>query len=139
VLGTSLGLPHNSGNGFIDTSGILIHVIAEKSRDCMKILAWRTACVSAVIVAMTCAVSATAWAGGAGFGDDDDNSEEEGPSYFGFVRDSNGATVPGAKVTVGVKGRGGVITRTDLLGTYKVQIPRTSKSPATSLVTSRFA
>ena len=58
--------------------------------------------------------------GGAGFGDDDDNSEEEGPSYFGFVRDTNGATVPDAKVTVGVKNRGGIVTRTDLLGTYKV-------------------
>jgi hypothetical protein len=36
------------------------------------------------------------------------------------VRDTNGATVPDAKVTVGVKNRGGVVTRTDLLGTYKV-------------------
>jgi hypothetical protein len=63
---------------------------------------------------------AKAWAGGAGFGDDDDNSEEEGPSYFGFVRDAGGATIPDAKVTVGVKGRGGVVTRTDALGTYKV-------------------
>ena len=43
-----------------------------------------------------------------------------GPSYFGFVRDTNGATVPDAKVTVGVKNRGGIVTRTDLLGTYKV-------------------
>jgi hypothetical protein len=60
------------------------------------------------------------WAGGAGFGDDDDNSDEEGPAYFGFVRDSNGATVPDAKVTVGVKDRGGVVTRTDALGAYKV-------------------
>jgi hypothetical protein len=65
-------------------------------------------------------VVAKAWAGGAGFGDDDDNSEEEGPSYFGFVRDAGGTTVPDAKVTVAVKGRGGVVTRTDALGTYKV-------------------
>ena len=40
--------------------------------------------------AFTCAFAIAAWAGGAGFGDDDDNSEEEGPSYFGFVRDANG-------------------------------------------------
>src|SRR5712692_1200640 len=72
------------------------------------------------VLAMTCALSIAAWAGGAGFGDDDDNSEEEGPSYFGFVRDTSGTTVPDAKVTVGVKNRGGVVTRTDLLGTYKV-------------------
>ena len=76
----------------------------------------------AVVIAsaLICVLSIAAWAGGAGFGDDDDNSEEEGPSYFGFVRDANGATISDAKVTVGVKNRGGVVTRTDLLGTYKV-------------------
>ena len=37
-----------------------------------------------------------------------------------FVRDTNGTTVPDAKVTVAVKNRGGIVTRTDLLGTYKV-------------------
>src|SRR3979411_1708423 len=74
----------------------------------------------AIASALICALSIAAWAGGAGFGDDDDNSEEEGPSYFGFVRDTSGVTVPDAKVTVGLKGRGGIITRTDLLGTYKV-------------------
>jgi hypothetical protein len=71
-------------------------------------------------VAFACILSTALWAGGAGFGDDDDNSEEEGPSYFGFVKDTNGATVPDAKVTVGVKNRGGVVTRTDALGAYKV-------------------
>ena len=58
--------------------------------------------------------------GGSGFGDDDDNSEEEGPSYFGFVKDTNGATMPDVKVTVAVKDRGGIVTRTDALGAYKV-------------------
>jgi hypothetical protein len=80
----------------------------------LRLRAFAAAC------AVTCAFATAAWAGGAGFGDDDDNSEEEGPSYFGFVRDANGATVPDAKVTVGVKNRGGIVTRTDLLGTYKV-------------------
>jgi len=80
----------------------------------LRLRAFASAC------AVTCAFAVAAWAGGAGFGDDDDNSEEEGPSYFGFVRDANGATVPDAKVTVGVKNRGGIVTRTDLLGTYKV-------------------
>jgi hypothetical protein len=71
-------------------------------------------------VGATCILSTALWAGGAGFGDDDDNSEEEGPSYFGFVKDTNGATLPDAKVTVGIKDRGGVVTRTDALGAYKV-------------------
>jgi hypothetical protein len=74
---------------------------------------------SAALTVM-CAISVAAWAGGAGVGDDDDTSAETGPSYFGFVRDTNGATVSGAKVTVAAKNHGSVITRSDALGTYKV-------------------
>jgi hypothetical protein len=85
----------------------------------MQFLSSRALIASSVVGAM-CILSTALWAGGAGFGDDDDNSEEEGPSYFGFVKDSNGATVPDAKVTLGVKNRGGVVTRTDALGAYKV-------------------
>jgi hypothetical protein len=77
---------------------------------------WSSVCVA---LALAGAVSAAAWAGGSSFGDDDD-TEDEGPSYFGFVRDTSGNTVPDAKVTVGVKNRGGVVTRTDALGAYKV-------------------
>ena len=85
----------------------------------MKLLGWR-ASVASVGIGVTCILSTALWAGGAGFGDDDDNSEDEGPSYFGFVKDTNGATVPDAKVTVGIKDRGGIVTRTDALGAYKV-------------------
>jgi hypothetical protein len=73
-----------------------------------------------LIVAMSCALSVSAWAGGAGFGDDDDDTAEAGQSYFGFVRDAGGATVPDAKVIVSLKGRFSIVTRTDALGTYKV-------------------
>ena len=65
-------------------------------------------------------MSTALWAGGSGFGDDDDDHENEGPAYFGFVKDTNGATVSDAKVTVAIKDRGGVITRTDALGAYRV-------------------
>src|SRR5215813_9992802 len=85
----------------------------------MKFVGRRGSLASAV-VAVACMLATALWAGGAGFGDDDDNSEEEGPAYFGFVKDTNGATLPDAKVMVGVKGRGGVVTRTDALGAYKV-------------------
>jgi hypothetical protein len=85
----------------------------------MKLRGWR-ASVASMSIGVTCMLSTALWAGGAGFGDDDDNSEEEGPSYFGFVKDTNGATVPDAKVTVGIKDRGGIVTRTDALGAYKV-------------------
>jgi hypothetical protein len=72
------------------------------------------------LVAGLCVISTALWAGGSGFGDDDEPGEDEGPSYFGFVKDNSGATVPDAKVTVAVKDRGGVVTRTDALGAYKV-------------------
>jgi hypothetical protein len=85
----------------------------------MKLAGWR-ASVAGMTIGVTCILSTALWAGGAGFGDDDDTSEEEGPSYFGFVKDTNGATVPDAKVTVGIKNRGGIVTRTDALGAYKV-------------------
>jgi hypothetical protein len=75
--------------------------------------------ITGLVVAL-CVVSTAVWAGGSGFGDDDDAGEDEGPSYFGFVKDGSGATVPDAKVTVAVKERGGVVTRTDALGAYKV-------------------
>jgi hypothetical protein len=81
----------------------------------------RRVSVTGAFVALICVFSTALWAGGAGFGDDDDNSEEEGPAYFGFVKDTSGATMPDAKVTVGIKDRGGVIvTRTDALGAYKI-------------------
>ena len=71
------------------------------------------------VLALTCILSVAAWAGG-GFGDDDDNADEGGPSYFGFVRDAGGATVPDAKVTVSLQNKISIVTRTDALGTYKV-------------------
>jgi len=57
------------------------------------------------------------WAGGSM---DDDEPTDEGPSYFGFVRDSRGLGVGDAKVTAELKGRGALITRTNVLGTYKI-------------------
>jgi hypothetical protein len=66
----------------------------------MEFLVRRMGRIASAVGAITCALSIAVWAGGAGFGDDDDNSEEEGPSYFGFVRDTSRATIPDAKVTV---------------------------------------
>jgi hypothetical protein len=85
----------------------------------MKVLNLRKGRIIGLVVAL-CVVSTALWAGGSGFGDDDDAGEDEGPSYFGFVKDGSGSTMPDAKVTVGVKDRGGVVTRTDALGAYKV-------------------
>jgi hypothetical protein len=85
----------------------------------MKFLGWRGS-IASVVMGLTCILSTAVWAGGSSFGDDDDDSADEGPAYFGFVRDTSGGTVPDAKVTVGIVNRGGVVTRTDALGAYKV-------------------
>ena len=85
----------------------------------MKFLGWRGS-VASTVIGLACIAATAVWAGGSGFGDDDDDNADEGPSYFGFVKDSNGGTLPDAKVTVAVKDRGGVVTRTDALGAYKV-------------------
>jgi hypothetical protein len=85
----------------------------------MKVLGRRKSIASAVIGA-ACIASSALWAGGTGFGDDDDFNEDEGRAFFGFVKDTNGSTMPDAKVTLTVKDRGGVVTRTDALGAYKV-------------------
>ena len=88
----------------------------------MAFLVRMTRCTSVLLaVALPLAMLSTSViAGGAGFGDDDDNTAEEGPSYFGFVRDASGATVRDAKVVVTLKNRVSIVTRTDALGTYKV-------------------
>ncbi len=59
-------------------------------------------------------------AGGTGFGDDDDTSADDGPSYFGFVRLVDGPGVADAKVTAELKDRGALVTRTDIMGVYKI-------------------
>jgi hypothetical protein len=59
------------------------------------------------------------WGGGS---DDEapDAHQDNGPSYFGFVKDQAGKPVPDAKVTAEIKGRGSVITRTNGSGIYKL-------------------
>jgi len=60
-----------------------------------------------------------AWPGGDA-GDADDHSHDDGPRFFGFIKDTSGKIVPDAKVTAEVKGLGSVVTRSDKLGTYKM-------------------
>jgi len=77
------------------------------------------------VLGICLALSTALWAGGSGFDDDHDHSEDEGPAFFGFVKDTRGAAVPDAKVSVSTKGSGGttsgeVITRSNILGAYRV-------------------
>jgi hypothetical protein len=73
----------------------------------------------AVIAAMVVCVPLLAYAGGSGFTDEDIQSAQDGPPFFGFVREVDGPGVKDAKVTAELKG-GSLVTRTDLLGIYKI-------------------
>ena len=64
------------------------------------------------------ALASAALAGGEMLGDDDDH-HDEGPSYFGFVKDARGAPVADAQVTANVKNGVSYITRTTSAGLYK--------------------
>jgi len=72
------------------------------------------------VAAFMAASPAVVRAGGVGFSDEDSEAEDEGPSYFGFVREVDGPGVADAKVTAELKDRGALVTRTDLLGVYKI-------------------
>lgn len=52
--------------------------------------------------------------------DEDSQDPNAGPSYYGFVKDAAGALVPDARVSAELKGRGTIVTRTDLLGIYRI-------------------
>jgi hypothetical protein len=65
---------------------------------------------------MTSAVAAHA--GGVNFGEDSDTND--GPSYFGFVRDSDGSPVSGARVTAAPQAGGSLVTRSNSMGIYKI-------------------
>ncbi len=62
---------------------------------------------------------ALAQAGGTGL-TDEDAAQAETTGFFGFVREVNGPGVADAKVTAEVKDHGALVTRTDILGVYKI-------------------
>jgi len=59
-------------------------------------------------------------AGGVNFGDDDQGTADKGPAYFGFVREVGGPGIADAKVTASLKAGGALVTRTDIMGVYKI-------------------
>lgn len=59
-------------------------------------------------------------AGGVGFRDEDAETGGEGPSFFGFVRLVDGPGIADAKVTAELKNRGALVTRTNIMGVYKI-------------------
>jgi hypothetical protein len=73
-----------------------------------------------LIVALSLMVPAVARAGGISFTDDDAADADQGPSYFGFVREVDGPGVADAKVTAALDQHGALVTRTDIMGVYKI-------------------
>jgi len=69
----------------------------------------------------TCSFSAALWA--EGFDPEGDPIlEYQGPTFFGFVKETNGAPVPDAKVTLSAKGRDAVSVRTNSVGVYRASL-----------------
>ena len=69
---------------------------------------------------MTGALS-VAWAGGGINDEPDERNADDGPTYFGFVKDARGAPIPTAKVTVKIKNGIAYVMHTGVLGIYKIR------------------
>ncbi len=78
------------------------------------------ASLAGLVAALTLIGAQAARAGGTSFGDDMAPSGDEGPTFFGFVREVDGPGVADAKVTAELKGHGALVTRTDIMGVYKI-------------------
>jgi hypothetical protein len=81
-------------------------------------LARRRLTIAAMTVALAALAALPARAGGVNFGEDSDTND--GPSYFGFVRDGDGSPVPDARVTAAPKAGGSLVTRSNSMGIYKI-------------------
>jgi hypothetical protein len=75
--------------------------------------------IAIVALGICFAASTALWAGGSGFDDEHEHSEDEGPVFFGFVKDTRGAAVADAKVAVSTPSSE-LITRSNILGAYRV-------------------
>jgi hypothetical protein len=74
-----------------------------------------------LLLALTLASLTAARAGGQmTFGDDTNTSANDGPPFFGFVRDADGSAVADARVTATVKTGGALVTTTNSIGIYKI-------------------
>jgi hypothetical protein len=62
-----------------------------------------------------------AWAGGGSFGDPDDHAHDEGPGYFGFVKDERGVPIRDAKVTASYKTSLSFVARSNVAGAYRLR------------------
>ena len=62
-----------------------------------------------------------AWAGSDAVGGPDEHNPDEGPPFWGFVKDERGNPVRDAKVSASYKNTLTLVTRTNATGAYKVR------------------
>ena len=87
----------------------------------MRFSTQRTGWVAGAAFVTILAFSTVVFAGGSGFDDEHDHEAEQASLvFFGFVKDTRGGIVADAKVTVGIKAVGEVVTRSNILGAYRV-------------------
>ena len=89
----------------------------------------RSVCFLACFALAGACLPSGAWAGGASFGDPDEHNPDEGPAYWGFVKDASGKPVRDAKVSASYKNSLTLVTRTNATGAYKVRGFRKEISP----------
>ena len=84
----------------------------------MKHFQARIAAIAMIGLAVLLPVGA--WAGGELTDEDHDDGNDTTKGPYGFVKDTRGATIPEAVVTVDIKNRGQLVTQTNILGAYKI-------------------
>ena len=84
----------------------------------MKFCGDRAGIAARLLVYSLLALCTAVWAGGENGPDDHDH--DDGPNYFGFVKDTAGKTIRDAKVTADIKGRPSVVARTNAAGAYRI-------------------
>jgi len=85
----------------------------------MKVVLARVGLLLVIGFSCLSLMSTPTWPGGdSEFGAD--HSHDDGPNYFGFVKDTSGRVISDAKVTAEIKGLGSVIARTNATGAYRL-------------------
>jgi hypothetical protein len=86
-------------------------------------------CCGLTAVSLLGAATAARAGGQITFGDTTNTSANDGPPFFGFVRDAGGAAVGDARVTATVKSGGALVTTSNSIGVYKISGFAKSISP----------
>jgi hypothetical protein len=81
---------------------------------------YRAGSIAILGLAVAFAALRPAFAGGVGFSDEDADTGGDGQAFFGFVRLVDGPGIADAKVTAELKNKGALVTRTDIMGVYKI-------------------